>query len=110
MPQQARKVALVTGSTDGVGRRVAERLGGEGREVFVHGRDAERGRAVVGAIERRRRARRRFSPPISPISPMCARSPKRSARDHDAARPSGQQRRDRRGRHRRAAADQRRRP
>ena len=50
MPQQARKVALVTGSTDGVGRMAAQRLGAEGFEVFVHGRDAERGRAVVAAI------------------------------------------------------------
>ncbi len=29
MPQQSRRIALVTGSTDGVGRFVAERLGGD---------------------------------------------------------------------------------
>ncbi len=50
MPQQSRRVALVTGSTDGVGRFVAERLGADGWEVIVHGRDAERGAAVVAAI------------------------------------------------------------
>ncbi|MEJ2435777.1 MAG: 3-oxoacyl-ACP reductase, partial [Pseudolabrys sp.] len=33
------KTALITGSTDGVGRRVAERLGGLGARVLVHGRD-----------------------------------------------------------------------
>jgi len=45
------KVALVTGSTDGVGRMVALRLGESGAEVFVHGRDAERGGEVASAIE-----------------------------------------------------------
>jgi len=44
------KIALVTGSTDGVGRFVAERLGADGWDVIVHGRDAERGRAVVDMI------------------------------------------------------------
>jgi NAD(P)-dependent dehydrogenase (short-subunit alcohol dehydrogenase family) len=50
MPSQSRKIALVTGSTDGVGRFVAERLGADGWDVIVHGRDAERGRAVVATI------------------------------------------------------------
>jgi NAD(P)-dependent dehydrogenase (short-subunit alcohol dehydrogenase family) len=45
------KVALVTGSTDGVGRMVASRLARAGAEVIVHGRDAERGRNVVAEIE-----------------------------------------------------------
>jgi len=50
MPQQSRKIALVTGSTDGVGRFVAERLGADGWDVIVHGRDAERGAEVVATI------------------------------------------------------------
>ncbi len=50
MPQQSRRIALVTGSTDGVGCFVAERLGADGWDVIVHGRDAERGRAVVATI------------------------------------------------------------
>ena len=50
MPQQPRKIALVTGSTDGGGRFVAERLGADGWDVIVHGRDAERGGAVVATI------------------------------------------------------------
>jgi NAD(P)-dependent dehydrogenase (short-subunit alcohol dehydrogenase family) len=51
MPQQSRKIALVTGSTDGVGRYVAERLGADGWDVIVHGRDAERGADVVATID-----------------------------------------------------------
>lgn len=38
---------LVTGSTDGVGRRVAERLGAEGATILVHGRDRARGESVA---------------------------------------------------------------
>jgi NAD(P)-dependent dehydrogenase (short-subunit alcohol dehydrogenase family) len=44
------RTALVTGSTDGVGRIVAERLGRMGARVLVHGRDQTRGESVVGAI------------------------------------------------------------
>jgi NAD(P)-dependent dehydrogenase (short-subunit alcohol dehydrogenase family) len=42
--------ALVTGSTDGVGRMVAQRLGAAGAHVLVHGRNAERGEQVVRNI------------------------------------------------------------
>lgn len=45
------KTALVTGSTDGVGREVAQRLGRDGWRLLIHGRDRERGKAVVAAIE-----------------------------------------------------------
>jgi len=48
----AGKVILITGSTDGVGRMVAERLGAAGAEVLVHGRDAGRGDAVVDSIRK----------------------------------------------------------
>jgi NAD(P)-dependent dehydrogenase (short-subunit alcohol dehydrogenase family) len=44
--------ALITGSTDGVGRVVAQRLGSAGFRVLVHGRDNTRGREVVTEIER----------------------------------------------------------
>lgn len=44
------RTALVTGSTDGVGRAVAKRLGRQGFRVLVHGRDRERGKAVVAEI------------------------------------------------------------
>src|SRR5271154_622749 len=46
------RTALITGSTDGVGRYVAERLAAEGARVIVHGRDRARGEAVVERIER----------------------------------------------------------
>ena len=46
------KTALITGSTDGVGRYVAERLAAEGARVIVHGRDRARGEAVVERIMR----------------------------------------------------------
>ncbi len=44
------RTILVTGSTDGVGRWLALRLGGEGARVLVHGRDAARGAEVVADI------------------------------------------------------------
>jgi NAD(P)-dependent dehydrogenase (short-subunit alcohol dehydrogenase family) len=50
-PQRGRQIILVTGSTDGLGREVALRLGSGGAHVIVHGRNRERGRAVVEAIE-----------------------------------------------------------
>jgi NAD(P)-dependent dehydrogenase (short-subunit alcohol dehydrogenase family) len=46
------KTALVTGSTDGVGRVVALRLGKMGARVLVHGRDRSRGEEVVAAIQK----------------------------------------------------------
>ena len=52
MAKSNAKTALVTGSTDGVGREVALRLGGGGWRVLVHGRDHERGKEVVAAIEK----------------------------------------------------------
>jgi NAD(P)-dependent dehydrogenase (short-subunit alcohol dehydrogenase family) len=52
MAKSNAKTALVTGSTDGVGREVALRLGGDGWRVLIHGRDRERGNAVVAAIEK----------------------------------------------------------
>ncbi|TGT38979.1 SDR family NAD(P)-dependent oxidoreductase [Mesorhizobium sp. M8A.F.Ca.ET.165.01.1.1] len=45
------KTILITGSTDGVGRVVAQRLGASGARVLVHGRDATRGKAVIAEIE-----------------------------------------------------------
>ena len=51
MEKLSGKTALVTGSTDGVGRLVARKLGQAGAHVLVHGRDAERGARVVADIE-----------------------------------------------------------
>jgi len=44
------KVVLITGSTDGMGREVAQRIGDLGAHVIIHGRNEERGNEVVEAI------------------------------------------------------------
>ncbi len=49
-PTASQRVALVTGSTDGLGREVARRLAAEGAHVIVHGRNVERGQALVAEI------------------------------------------------------------
>ena len=43
--------ALVTGATNGIGRAVAVKLAADGFTVLVHGRDQERGAAVVAQIK-----------------------------------------------------------
>jgi NAD(P)-dependent dehydrogenase (short-subunit alcohol dehydrogenase family) len=45
------KTALVTGSTDGVGRVVAKALADDGWRLLVHGRDRTRGEGLVAAIK-----------------------------------------------------------
>ena len=50
-PRPGQQVALVTGSTSGLGRELALRLGWMGTHVIVHGRNRERGMEVVEAIE-----------------------------------------------------------
>lgn len=47
----AGKTVLITGSTDGLGREVAIRLGKLGAHVLVHGRNATRAAEVVEAIK-----------------------------------------------------------
>ncbi|HEY1364534.1 MAG TPA: SDR family NAD(P)-dependent oxidoreductase [Xanthobacteraceae bacterium] len=44
------KTCLVTGSTDGVGRRVALELGRAGARVLIHGRDRPRAESVIEAL------------------------------------------------------------
>ncbi len=50
VPASDQQVALVTGSTSGLGWELALRLGGRGHHVIVHGRNEERGAEVVEAI------------------------------------------------------------
>jgi NAD(P)-dependent dehydrogenase (short-subunit alcohol dehydrogenase family) len=45
------KTALVTGSTSGIGQAIAEAFAREGARVVVSGRNAQRGKAVVEAIQ-----------------------------------------------------------
>jgi NAD(P)-dependent dehydrogenase (short-subunit alcohol dehydrogenase family) len=45
------KTALVTGATSGIGRAAAVQLASQGAVVVVHGRNSERGQAVVEQIE-----------------------------------------------------------
>src|SRR5438270_9477603 len=46
------KVALVTGSTAGIGFAIAKRLAGEGAEVIVNGRTDERVREATAKIDK----------------------------------------------------------
>lgn len=48
----AQKTALITGSTDGLGRAVASRLAASGFLVLIHGRDTRRGEDLVRDISR----------------------------------------------------------
>lgn len=50
-PNCSGQAALVTGSTNGIGRAAALALGRLGADVIVHGRDAEAGESVVDALE-----------------------------------------------------------
>ena len=45
-----RKIVLVTGSTDGVGRLVARQLADQGARVLIHGRNTDRGKELVEQI------------------------------------------------------------
>ena len=56
----AGKTILITGSTDGVGRLVAQRLGAGGARLLVHGRDRARGEAMVNEIARAGNDQARF--------------------------------------------------
>jgi len=49
-PAPGQPVILVTGSTDGLGREVAFRLAATGAHLIIHGRNEERGMAVVNEI------------------------------------------------------------
>jgi NAD(P)-dependent dehydrogenase (short-subunit alcohol dehydrogenase family) len=51
------KTILITGSTDGVGRMVAERLAADGAHVLVHGRNRERGESLVKTIAQNSRGK-----------------------------------------------------
>lgn len=60
LPNLTGKVALVTGSTDGLGREVARRLAAAGAHVIVHGRNVERGEALVAELTKGGKGSARF--------------------------------------------------
>lgn len=47
------RTVLVTGSTDGIGKATAMELASRGAKVLMHGRNSEKGRAVLEEIRRR---------------------------------------------------------
>jgi NAD(P)-dependent dehydrogenase (short-subunit alcohol dehydrogenase family) len=53
-------VVMVTGSTDGLGREVALRSAALGANVIVHGRNQERGKAVVSEVMKAGKGNARF--------------------------------------------------
>lgn len=59
-PRPGQHVALVTGSTSGLGRELALRLASMGMHVIVHGRNERRGTEVVREIERHGEGSARF--------------------------------------------------
>ena len=60
VPTPDQQVVLVTGSTSGLGREVALRLAARGAHVIVHGRNRERGIAVVNEIATEGKGSARF--------------------------------------------------
>lgn len=61
-PDPNASVILITGSTDGLGREVARRLAATGAHIIVHGRNRERGTAVVDEIRRDGKGSAAFHP------------------------------------------------
>jgi NAD(P)-dependent dehydrogenase (short-subunit alcohol dehydrogenase family) len=54
------KTILVTGSTDGVGRVVAQKLANSGAHIVVHGRNQDRGERLVDSIQTAQRVAATF--------------------------------------------------
>lgn len=46
-----KKIILITGSTDGIGKLAALKLAKDGHEVYLHGRNADKLRAVISEIK-----------------------------------------------------------
>jgi NAD(P)-dependent dehydrogenase (short-subunit alcohol dehydrogenase family) len=60
MKSQYRKIVLITGSTDGLGREVALRIAATGAHVIIHGRNVQRGLEIVSAIQTEDKGSARF--------------------------------------------------
>jgi len=46
-----KKTILITGSTDGIGKLTALKLAEDGHEIYVHGRNADKLKAVISEIK-----------------------------------------------------------
>ncbi len=99
------KTALITGSTDGVGRVVAKRLGEVGWRVLVHGRDRGRGERVVAEIKDQGGAAEFLAADLASLADV-HRLADVVQKTHRTARASHQQCRRRQRRLARRAADQ----
>ena len=53
MPNNDKRIALVTGSTDGIGKLTAQRLAQMGDAVLIHGRSPEKVRSTAEGIRRK---------------------------------------------------------
>src|SRR5260221_8225587 len=62
------KTVLITGSTDGVGRRVAERLAQVGTTVLIHGRDHARAERLLAEIRNAGGTGAFYPPDLSSLS------------------------------------------
>lgn len=59
-PSMRGATVLITGSTDGLGREVARRVAARGAHVIVHGRNRERGAALIDEITGQGKGSARF--------------------------------------------------
>ena len=91
------KTALITGSTDGVGRVVATRLAEAGAHVLIHGRDQPRGERVVAAINAAGGTAEFLAADFASLADV-RRLADSISRDRDKARHTRQQCRHRHGR------------
>lgn len=77
-----RKTILITGSTDGVGHRVAERLAAAGTAILVHGRDRARGESLLAEIRKAGGAASFYPADLSSLAEVRSLAAA-VARDHD---------------------------
>ncbi|WP_421874406.1 SDR family NAD(P)-dependent oxidoreductase [Pararhizobium sp.] len=63
-----KRTILITGSTSGLGRRLAERLAGPATTILIHGRNRGRGEEVVAAVQKAGGEARFYSADFSSVA------------------------------------------